>query len=392
MSGKGPLSLRERVRVRAIVPTVLRGNERAGLKITGLVLWLACWTLWAGRPALAGDEPAPRDRPRDRDRGRVGVPNGKNERGVKSAFQEVLSPASSATVLVRAGGQDVALGAVVDPGGYLVTKASVLEGKIMCRFKDGTEKDAKIVGEDERHDLALLRVDAANLTVVPWREGPPPPPGSFVATTAPADEPVALGVVSTGLRQIPAARGPRRPRGWLGIELGGGESGTGLVDVADHSPAAKAGLHVGDEIRKIDGNAVKSADEIVYRRRPRTPGHPPPARPSPGQGCGTLGHVGQTQARAIPARRMGRRTVQRAESRFPGGLAARYAPAAQGLRRSVGGYRRPRRGHQHRPGAAGHHLRPACRRRAAGGRPTAAEVAGSETLISPALCPLTTDN
>jgi serine protease Do len=193
----------------------------------------------------------------------VGVPNGKNERGVKSAFQEVLSPASSATVLVRAGGQDVALGAVVDPGGYLVTKASVLEGKIMCRFKDGTEKDAKIVGEDERHDLALLRVDAANLTVVPWREGPPPPPGSFVATTAPADEPVALGVVSTGLRQIPAARGPRRPRGWLGIELGGGESGTGLVDVADHSPAAKAGLHVGDEIRKIDGNAVKSADEIV---------------------------------------------------------------------------------------------------------------------------------
>jgi serine protease Do len=226
-----------------------------------ILLLLACCVLLACRPALSGDQPTPRERPRDR--GRTGVPNGKNDRAVKSAFQEVLSAASSATVRIRADGQDVALGAVVDADGYLVSKASLLEGKLTCRFKDGTEKEAKIVGQDDAHDLALLRVDAANLPAIPWRDGPPPPPGSLVATTGPADEPLALGAVSTDLRRIPGPRGPRRPKGWLGIELGGGESGTGIVDVTGDSPAAKAGLHAGDEIRQIDGTVMKSADQIV---------------------------------------------------------------------------------------------------------------------------------
>ncbi|MGA2616211.1 MAG: trypsin-like peptidase domain-containing protein [Thermoguttaceae bacterium] len=229
---------------------------------TELIL-LACWALLACGRVLAGQEPTLPGRPHDDGRRRWGVTNGKNEAAVKAAFQEALRAASAATVRIRADGADVALGAVVDPNGYLVTKASVLSGKIICRFKDGKEREARIVGQDADHDLALLQVHALNLPAITWREGDPPPPGSLVATSGPADQPLALGVVSTGLRRIPGPTAPPRPQGWLGIGLRGGESAIGVESVAPHSPAAKAGIQVDDEIRNIDGHAMKSADQIV---------------------------------------------------------------------------------------------------------------------------------
>ncbi len=235
------------------------------------LILLACWMLLAGPQVLGGQEPAAGGRPRDEGRWRRSITNGKNEPAVKSAFQEALAGASSATVRIRADGAEVALGAVVDPSGYIVTKASVLGGKITCRFKDGQEREARIVGQDAGHDLALLQVDAVNLPAVTWREGDPPPPGSFVASSGPADQPLALGVVSTGLRRIPGPRGRRRPQGWLGIGLREGESGVGVESVERHSPAEKAGIHVDDEIRKIDGDEMKSADQIVATVGSRAP-------------------------------------------------------------------------------------------------------------------------
>jgi serine protease Do len=222
-----------------------------------------CAVLAAFSAALSGQDRRT-DRPRhDRGRWSLGVPRGKNESAVKSAFQGVLRQASAATVRILADGEQVALGAVVEADGYLVSKASVLDGKITCRFQDGTEKPAQIVGRDDDHDLALLRVPAGGLPTVPWRQGDPPSPGSFVATSSPTDVPVAIGVVSTGLRTVPARGSPNRPRSWLGVWLEGGQSGPGVKSVASDSPAAKAGIRPGDEIRQINGIVMKSADQIV---------------------------------------------------------------------------------------------------------------------------------
>jgi serine protease Do len=200
---------------------------------------------------------------RDRGRMRREAAGGKNEPAVRSAFQQVLGKASAATVRVLADGEEVALGTVVDADGYLVTKASVLKGKITCRFRDGKEKQAEKVGEDETQDLALLRVEATGLTAISWRQGDPPPPGSLVATTAPADAPIAIGVVSSDPRRIRGRADARHSRAWLGVEMGAGESGLGVGGVAPESPAAKAGVRVGDEIRQIDGAAMKSAEQVV---------------------------------------------------------------------------------------------------------------------------------
>jgi Do/DeqQ family serine protease len=63
-------------------------------------------------------------------------------------------------------------GVVVSPDGYVVTNNHVLgEGridKVTVSFADRRELDATIVGVDTWTDLALLKVDAANLPAVPW--------------------------------------------------------------------------------------------------------------------------------------------------------------------------------------------------------------------------------
>jgi serine protease Do len=233
---------------------------------------LACLALWGLQGVPAGEEPPARSFPRNRSPWRRGAPNGKNESAVRSAFQEALEGASAATVRILADGEEVALGAVIEPNGYLVSKASVLSGKLVCRFQDGTEKEAQIVGKDGRHDLALLRVEATNLPTVTWRDGAPPPPGSLVATTAPARQPMAIGVVSADLRRIPGPAEPPRPRAWLGIELGAGPPGLTVTGVMPNSPAARAGVRVGDEIKQIDDAVMESDEQIVRTVGGRTAG------------------------------------------------------------------------------------------------------------------------
>jgi Do/DeqQ family serine protease len=63
-------------------------------------------------------------------------------------------------------------GVVVSPDGYVVTNNHVLgEGridKVTVSFADRRELDAVVVGVDTWTDLALLKVDATNLPVIPW--------------------------------------------------------------------------------------------------------------------------------------------------------------------------------------------------------------------------------
>ena len=198
--------------------------------------------------------------------------NEKNDASVKAAFRETAAAASQATVRVLAGGRPVALAAVVDANGYLVTKASVLKGKLTCRLRGGRELEATIVGTDNAHDLALLKIDAGKLTPVRWRSGGVPRPGSLVAATGPDGVPLAVGVVSTEPRKIGGSTRPESQRGWLGIGLGGGQSGLGITSVASRSAAEKAGVKQGDLVKSIDGKAVKSVRQVVETVGSRPPG------------------------------------------------------------------------------------------------------------------------
>lgn len=194
-----------------------------------------------------------------------------NDTSVKAAFAQAARPAAAATVRILADGKPAALGTVVDAGGHVVTKASLLEGELTCRIADGREVEARIVGSNEDYDIALLKIAAAGLTPVIWRSAPAPP-GIFVAAVEPGDGLLGIGVVSAEPRKIRGSTRPQNRRGWLGIGLGDHPAGLGITSVAGGSPAEKAGLEVGDRVESINGRAMASADEVVQTVGGHAPG------------------------------------------------------------------------------------------------------------------------
>src|SRR5438270_2770823 len=59
-------------------------------------------------------------------------------------------------------------GFIVRPDSYIFTNFHVVEGadRVQVKLKDGREFPAKVVGTDEKTDIAVIKIDAANLPVV----------------------------------------------------------------------------------------------------------------------------------------------------------------------------------------------------------------------------------
>jgi serine protease Do len=85
---------------------------------------------------------------------------------------EIAKAVKPAVVNVNArrdGGRGMGSGFIINPDGYVVTNNHVVEDADTVRLKlsDGRELEAKIVGRDPKTDLALLKVDAKGLPVIP---------------------------------------------------------------------------------------------------------------------------------------------------------------------------------------------------------------------------------
>ena len=66
--------------------------------------------------------------------------------------------------------QGAGSGVIVDTKGYILTCNHVIDGasKITVTLKDGTELEAKLVGGDAQNDIAVLKVNAKNLTAATY--------------------------------------------------------------------------------------------------------------------------------------------------------------------------------------------------------------------------------
>ncbi len=60
-------------------------------------------------------------------------------------------------------------GFIINPDGHIVTNNHVVDGatEITVRLSDGREMPAKVVGRDPKTDLALIKVEAAGLPIIP---------------------------------------------------------------------------------------------------------------------------------------------------------------------------------------------------------------------------------
>ena len=221
----------------------------------------------------SADDPSPGDRPRPERRWtRNWSDHLTNAARVKSAFHEAISDASAATVTILSGGEAAALGVVLDGDGHVVTKASELAGKLTCRTADGAEHKATLLGSDEPTDLAVLKVDATGLKPAIWRTGGVPLPGSLVASVGAEDEPISVGVVSSGVRSVGGPTQSEARRGRLGVGLGEGDGGLGIASVEKDSAADEAGIQPGDRILRIDGKEMKDYEQVVEAVGANPPG------------------------------------------------------------------------------------------------------------------------
>ncbi len=141
-------------------------------------------------------------------------------------------------------------GVIVDPNGYIITNAHVVEGaqavKVVLRpavgdlnpvaaVAHGRTLKAKIAGVDRRSDLAVLKVDAAGLPTLPIGDYRQVRQGEVVlAFGSPEglDDSVTMGVVSSVARQPD----PDQPMIFIQTDaaVNPGNSGGPLVDTAGH--------------------------------------------------------------------------------------------------------------------------------------------------------------
>ena len=97
-------------------------------------------------------------------------------------------------------------GFVISADGYIVTNNHVVADatKVTVVFDDGTEKEAKIIGTDERTDLAVVKIEGSNLPFVKFDEAPPRVGDWVVAIGNPfgLGGTVTAGVISASGRNI----------------------------------------------------------------------------------------------------------------------------------------------------------------------------------------------
>jgi len=215
--------------------------------------------------------------PLDAQRGRPSLPleQGRNHDGVRRSFAAVIADVRASVVRVHGGTAALAYGTAVAKGGILVTKASEVRDarSLECELADGTRVPARLLGEDEAADLAVLQIDTADgLPVPPW-VADMPAVGRLLATAGADEVPLAIGVVSLPVYEPRTRRrgggrsdAPRRP-GRLGVTYRIGTGEATISRVLNGSAADEAGILSGDVVLELDGVTVSSSGSMVEALR-----------------------------------------------------------------------------------------------------------------------------
>jgi serine protease Do len=189
----------------------------------------------------------------------AGLPE-RNGPDIRGPLRSVIAAAGACVVRVKCDGQDAALGTIVGPDGWVLTKGSELKGKIVCRLRDGRELDARTIGVHRVCDLAMLKIELAGLPSIAW-ENAQPSVGQWMVSAGLADDPLAVGVLSVLRRPIaPAA-------GMIGVKLTEKEGEAQIEQVYPQGPAEKAGVKTNDVVLRVNGEPTPSSLDVRTRLR-----------------------------------------------------------------------------------------------------------------------------
>lgn len=137
---------------------------------------------------------------------------------------------------VRGLGQGgVGTGVIYDEGGHILTAAHVVEGveNVVVRLADGNRYEGTVLGANEANDIAVVEIDAPDLTAAPLALDDKPRAGTLaVALGSPwrLDSTVTSGIVSAVDRVIRDPEGEPRLMLQTDASINPGNSGGPLVD------------------------------------------------------------------------------------------------------------------------------------------------------------------
>jgi len=153
-------------------------------------------------------------------------------------------------------------GVILSGDGYLLTKWSEISSvkKPKAWLSDGAEAEARVVKHNDKLDLALLKIDRANLSSAEWAEQPAPwKMGEWLCAPIHDSAELRLGVMSARRRAIPNSGAV------LGVRFEPsekGDKGVTIEEVARDGPAAQAGLKHGDMIIQVKGETVNQTSSV----------------------------------------------------------------------------------------------------------------------------------
>jgi serine protease Do len=192
---------------------------------------------------------------------------GKNR--LPKLFSEINSNAKVSTVRILCDGREAALGTIVSSDGLILTKGSELTGEISVSLHDGSVYDAVQIGYHLPSDLSLIKIDAEGLKAVTFSDSTAYDVGNWVAAVGLKSTPIAIGVISVGVRklseQFEEGRIQNSNRGYLGILLSPDDSQDGkgaVVMSVEPKGSARKALQPRDIIIEVAGKQITKADDL----------------------------------------------------------------------------------------------------------------------------------
>ena len=217
---------------------------KANLKNFGWVLLLACLALSSPAQNLTAVPSLARDHFRD------------GEETLR-AFAPVSETTRDSVVEVNVDGDAVALGAVVDNDGLVLTKASEIKaGKLTCWLASGREVPAQWLAVDDDDDVALLHLPAKGLKPIRWATETATV-GEWAITPGLAETPQAAGIISASPRKI------RPKHAFMGVMFKMSNPIPEIESVEPGMGADKAGLKPGDIIAQVNDTVVTNRDQVI---------------------------------------------------------------------------------------------------------------------------------
>ncbi len=207
-----------------------------------------------------------------------------NGKGVEASFEAQRSVLQKSSAAIFEGGMLMGHGVVMSKDGNILAKHSELFDFDKKTKKSSFKSDLMVVVDKERYkkvtllafdtvwDLAILKIEAKNLTPIEWADPTEIAQGTWVVTNGSSTKSrrrLNNGIISANAREI---------KGDIPVMLGLGlkdlekDSGVEVTQVAKGSGADAVGLQVGDIIQNLDGVKVKKREQILDLIREKQPG------------------------------------------------------------------------------------------------------------------------